>query len=100
VSANWSDSNGLADFTTPVGGRPAEDIENYEDIELTTVSLKVDYDVSEHAAIGLTYLYEDYTIDSFNLVGLQPFLPSTLLLAANNGNYQADVFGVHLKLGF
>ncbi len=100
LSGNWSESDGLADFFSPPGGLSTEDIANYEDIELLALHLKVTFDVTERAEIGLTYLYEDYMIDSFNLVGLQPYLPSTILLAANNGDYQADVVGVHLKLGF
>ena len=100
LSGNWSESDGLADFLTPTGGRDVEDIENYEDIELIALTLKVGFDLTEHSEIGLTYLYEDYTIDSFNLVGLQPYLPATVLLAANNGDYQADVIGLHLKLGW
>jgi len=99
VSANWSDSDGKADFSTPVGGNnTAEDIEKYEDIELLSLHLKLTCELTERASIGFTYLYEDYTIDSFNLVGLQPYLPSTLLLAAANGDYQADVWGLRLKL--
>ena len=100
LSGNRSESDGRADFFTPIGGRPTADIENYEDVELLAVQLKVTFDLSERAEIGLTYLYEDYTIDSFNLVGLQPYLPASILLAANNGDYQADVVGLHLKLGF
>jgi hypothetical protein len=48
--------------------------------------------------VGFLYRYEDYTIDSFNLQGLKPYLPSTLLLVANDGDYQADVFGLTFKL--
>lgn len=100
LSGNWSDSNGEADFFTPPGGLPSEDIENYEDVELMALRLRVTFDVTQRAEIGVTYLYEDYTIDSFNLVGLEPYLPASILLAANNGDYQADVFGVHLKMSF
>jgi hypothetical protein len=46
----------------------------------------------------VTYRYEDYTFDSFNLNGLRPYLPATILLAANDGDYQADVIGIRLKL--
>ena len=28
-----------------------------------------------------------------------PYLPSTLLLVANDGDYQADVYGISFRLG-
>lgn len=100
ISYNWSKSDGKADFTTPPGGRDAVDIDNYEDVELKSAKLDVGFDVTKQAKVGLTYLYEDYTIDSFNLIGLMPYLPSTILLVGNNGNYQADIWGLYMKLGF
>ncbi len=97
LSAYLSESDGEADFTTPPGGRDGVDFDNYEDIELLGVSLKADYSLNDHASIALRYLYEDYTINSFNLQGLDNFLPSTLLLVPSFGDYQANVFGVSLR---
>ncbi|HUP22322.1 MAG TPA: MtrB/PioB family decaheme-associated outer membrane protein [Thermoanaerobaculia bacterium] len=98
LSANWSRSDGEADFFTPPGGRAVVDFDNYEDIELTAVVAKIDYQINPRASVGVSYRYEDYTLDSFNLNGLRPYLPATILLVANDGDYQADVFGVRLKL--
>ncbi|MFQ5527818.1 MAG: MtrB/PioB family outer membrane beta-barrel protein, partial [Thermoanaerobaculia bacterium] len=98
VSAYYSESDGNADFTTPPGGRDAVDFNNYEDIELLGVDLQVDYSLGDNSALGFRYLYEDYTINSFNLQGLQNFLPSTLLLVPSFGDYQANVFGLSLKI--
>ncbi|MCH9650181.1 MAG: MtrB/PioB family outer membrane beta-barrel protein [Deltaproteobacteria bacterium] len=102
ASARWSNSDGEADFFTPAGGSPssAVDFDNYEDIELLAFHLKVRYDIRDGASVGLSYLFEDYTIDSFILQGLQPYLPSALQLAASNGSYEGNVIGLHLKFAF
>lgn len=98
----WTRSDGEADFDTPPGGTPAVavDFDNYEDIELLALDLNVEYALSEAAAIGLWWLYEDYTIDSFILQGLQNVLPGALILNADNGDYNANVLGAHIKFGW
>ena len=74
------------------------DFDNYEDIELLALALEIDFSVNPRMDVGLLYRYEDYTFESFNLEGLRPYLPSTLLLVANDGDYQADVVGIRVKL--
>lgn len=98
VSAYYSESDGLADFTTPPGGRDAVDFDNYEDIELLGLDVQIDYNLGDSTALGFRYLYEDYSINSFNLQGLQNFLPSTLLLVPSFGDYEANVFGISLRV--
>ena len=66
--------------------------------QLLALALQIDYSVNRRLDVGLLYRYEDYTFESFNLEGLRPYLPSTLLLVANDGDYQADVFGISFKL--
>lgn len=102
ASGRWSNSDGEADFFTPEGGSPssATDLDNYEDIELLAFHLKLRYEIREGAAIGFSYLYEDYSIDSFILQGLRPYLPSALQLAASNGDYEGNVFGFNLQFAF
>jgi hypothetical protein len=100
LSANISDSDGEADFTTPPGGRDAVDFDNYEDIELTQLWLHGSYEVNERCSAGFFYLYEDYSIDSFILRGVVPYLPQSILLVANDGDYQANLFGVNVRLVF
>jgi hypothetical protein len=106
VSGNWSRSDGDADFASPPGGTPGQnsarepvDFDNYEDVELLALALQLDYVVNRRFDVGLLYRYEDYTFDSFNFQGLKVYLPSTLLLLANDGDYQADVFGLRFRLG-
>lgn len=102
VSANWSKSDGKGDFFSPPGGTPntAVSFDNYEDIELLTLLGRLDYRVGKHYTVGLWYRYEDYTIDSFIFQGLRNYLPGILLLNANNFDYQADIYGLDLKLNF
>ncbi len=99
LSINISDTDGEADFTTPPGGSPSEavDIDNYEDIELTAVRLKVGYKLNDRVTCGAYYLHENYTINSFILQGLQPFLAGTLLLVPNDGDYRANLVAVYAK---
>jgi hypothetical protein len=111
LSGTWSKSDGFADFTAfpgglPLSGRPPQlsqqalDFGNYEDIELFTILGRLDYRISPNATAGLFYLWEDYTIDSFILQGLQNYLPGALLLNANVGDYTGSVLGFDLKLAF
>ncbi len=108
LSGRWTRSDGFADFTAFPGGQPlaspprtaAEDFDNYEDIELFAFDGRLEYSLSGNATAGFAYRYEDYTIDSFILQGLANYLPGALLLNGSNGDYQADLFMVDLKLAF
>lgn len=108
VQGRWSHSDGFADFTAfpgglPLAGRPvqeAQDIDNYEDIELLALLGRLDYRISDQATAGFIYRFEDYTIDSFILQDLRNYLPGALLLNPNLGDYQANIFGIELRLAF
>ena len=106
VTANYSKSDGEADFTAFPGGlpltppRPILDLPNYEDIKLLGVLGRLSYQITPNATAGLFYRYEDYTIDSFILQGLQNYLPGALLLNADVGDYRANLFGFDLSLKF
>ena len=102
VQWNWSKSNGKADLFSPPGGAPdlAVGFDNYEDIELKALVGRLDYQINAHMAAGLSYRWEDYTIDSFILQGLRNYLPAALLLNGNNGSYKAKVYGASLSLFF
>lgn len=108
LQVNWSNDDGDADFTAFPGGAPlaspprtaAQDIPNYEDVELLALRWKLDYALSDTAGVGLVYRYEDFTADSFISQGVTNYLPGALLLAANNGDYTANVFGLFFNLKF
>jgi MtrB/PioB family decaheme-associated outer membrane protein len=100
VEGRWSKSDGKADIFSPPGGTPnvAFGFDNYEDIELFSVSGKLDFTLNPHVGFGVWYLYEDYTIDSFIRQGLRNYLPGTLLLNADNGDYTANLFAGYVRL--
>lgn len=111
LSGTYTESDGMADFTATPGGLPlgspgaglpprtaAQDFDNYEDFELLSARAKLDFLVSEHLTFGIWYLYEDYSADSFITAGLTNYLPGALLLAGNNGDYQANLVAVTMKL--
>ena len=100
ISAHISDSDGEADFQTPVGGRDAVDFDNYEDIELTSLWARASYEINPLASVGFFYLFEDYSINSFILQGVVPYLPQSILMAPNDGDYEANLFGVNLRFMF
>jgi MtrB/PioB family decaheme-associated outer membrane protein len=100
LTARRSETEGFLDLFSPPGGTPnvAFDIPNYDDVELTSVNARVEYRLSPRAAAGVSWLWEDYSIDSFQTRGLVPYLPASPLLDLVNGGYEANVFGLHLKL--
>lgn len=108
LSVRHSDSNGDANFTAFPGGLPlnspprteAQDFDNYEDTELTAALAKLGWKINDRFSLGLGYLWEDYTIDSFILQDLQNYLPGALLLNANNGDYTGQVVYFDVGLRF
>jgi len=102
VAATWNKSDGLADFFSPPGGTPnlAVGFDDYEDIEIFSAKLALDYKITDNIAAGLDYRYEDYTLDSFIVRGLEYYMPASLLLNANYGDYTASVVGVRFKIKF
>jgi MtrB/PioB family decaheme-associated outer membrane protein len=107
ISGQYSKSDGKVDFTAFPGGLPlgtppraVVDIPNYEDIELLALLARVDYQINAHTKAGVGYRWEDYTIDSFLIQGLRNYLPGTLLLAADNGDYTGSVLMFDLSLNF
>lgn len=100
IEGSWSRTDGRADFFTDPLGTPsvAFDIDNYEDVENLSVKASLDWQITKAVGFGVFYLYEDFTLDRFLLQGLKPYLPGALLLAANEGDYQADVIAARLSL--
>ena len=113
LSGRWSRSDGGADFTAVPGGLPlgppasglpprqaAQDFENYEDIELLSATIEVDYEITGSVAVVMSYLYEDYTLDSFIVQGLLNYLPGAILINANKGDYTANSVTFDLRFRF
>ena len=100
LQATQSKSDGKADFVSPPGGAPdrAFGFDNYEDYELLALDGRVDWKAAENISVGLRAIYEDYTIDSFIRQDLANYLPGALLIFANDGDYQAMVYALSVKL--
>jgi MtrB/PioB family decaheme-associated outer membrane protein len=102
ADATWSRSDGSAGFFTPPGGSPstAEGFDDYEDIELFNAAASLSRAVTKTLTAGLYYRYEDYTYDSFIIRNLANYLPGALLLNADNGDYQANVYAFFFRLKY
>jgi MtrB/PioB family decaheme-associated outer membrane protein len=102
LSARWSKADGTADLFSPPGGTPdkATGFDNYQDVKLFSIQARVEYQLDAHAKAGLSYLWEDYNIDTFILQGLANYLPGTLLLNPDYGDYQGNVVGVDMTFSF
>jgi Putative outer membrane beta-barrel porin, MtrB/PioB len=100
VQGTSSESDGKATFFSPPGGVPdlARGFDNYEDYELVALDARVDWQAAKNFTVGLRAIYEDYTIDSFIRQDLANYLPGALLIFANDGDYQAMVYALSVKL--
>ena len=100
VSGRWSRSDGAADIFSPPGGTPNLGVgfDDYEDIELLASVVDLGFEINDRMAVGFGWRYEDYVAESFITRGLTYYLPGTLLLNAENGDYQGDVLTVRFSL--
>ncbi len=109
LSGEWNKARGKGDFTATPGGLPlsgtpirtaALDLGNYDNSELKAVRLKIDYAFNANLGVGLWYMYEDYTQDTYRLQGINGnFLPgTTIALNPLDGDYKGKVLGLSLKL--
>ena len=102
LSANWSRTDGKANLFSPPGGSPdvAVGFDNYDDTKLFTLLGRLDYKISPTIKTGLFGRWEDYKIDSFVLQGLQNYLPGSLLLNSNYGDYRGSLVGWDMTFTF
>jgi MtrB/PioB family decaheme-associated outer membrane protein len=111
LNGELSRTYGTADFTATPGGAPLSgaptrtspaNINNYDDSNLITTRVQLDYTVNRHVGVGLYYRYDNYNLNTFWLQGLTGnfFAGNSLLLNPNNGPYSGTVFGVNTRLTF
>ncbi|MGE0640665.1 MAG: MtrB/PioB family outer membrane beta-barrel protein [Thermoanaerobaculia bacterium] len=102
LSGRWSRSDGEADIYSPPGGTPnlGFGFDDYEDIELFAAIVNVDYRINDRFGVGLGWRYEDYVTESFINRGLDYYLPGSLLLNADNGDYQGDVLTLRFHVRY
>jgi len=96
----WVKSDGNADIFSPPGGTPDLGVGfgNYEDYERLSFLGSYDRDLNAKIGVGLSVMYEDYTIDSFIRQDLQNYLPGALLIFADDGKYTAWSGSIRLKI--
>src|SRR5436190_16164330 len=79
LSGEYAKARGKGDFTATPGGLPlsglplrtaALDLGNYDNSELKAVRVKVDYAFNARFGVGMWYLYEDYSQDTYRLQGI------------------------------
>jgi hypothetical protein len=92
----------MAGSYSPPGGTPdvARGFDNYDDVKLFSLLGRIDYQINGATKVGLFGRWEDYTIDSFVLQGLQNYLPGALLLNPNYGDYRGSIVGLDMTLTF
>ncbi len=102
LAANYSKSDGTAGLFSPPGGSPdvAVGFNNYDNVKLLSILGRLEYQINRSAKASLIGRWEDYKIDSFVLQGLQNYLPGSLLLDPNYGDYRGSLVGVDLSFTF
>jgi hypothetical protein len=100
VGVQWNRADGNSVFFSPPGGTPdvAFGFPEYDDNRFTGASARLDYKLANHASVSGAYWHEDYNADRFSRDGLSDYMPATLLLNANDGDYVANVVAGFLKL--
>jgi hypothetical protein len=83
----------------PPGMGGAQDITDFDDTQLTTVSLRLDYAIAKAWTASAGYAYERYIFKDAFSDGTTIFPQAVLFfLKANDGNYRANV--VYAKLNY
>jgi hypothetical protein len=80
---------GGAPFNARTGVGGVQDIPLYDDTKILSVNAELKYQVSKAWAFALGGWFEDYEIKDSNTGGLLNYVPGTLFLSANDGDYQA-----------
>jgi MtrB/PioB family decaheme-associated outer membrane protein len=102
VQGQWSNSDGDTDFFSPPGGNPnrAEGFPEYDDNEWLVLSGRLGKEITPNVAAGVTYVREEYTTNRFQRDGLSPYLPGSLILNPEDGDYTADIVAVDMRIAF
>ncbi len=102
LNGSWSDSDGDSIFFTPTGGNPASAVSfaEYDDNEWLVYSLGFRFHASERLEAGISLIRDEYITNRFQRNNLDPYLPGTLILDLEDGDYDADMIIAHLRLRF
>jgi hypothetical protein len=116
LMANHQKVDGLMDITAreagsfytpgrttliPLGAGGAADIVDYDDTELTTTLLQLDYGVTRNWVVSVGYVYEDYSFGDAFTSGTS-LLPQSVLMfmKPNEGGYSMNIGFAKLSYRF
>jgi MtrB/PioB family decaheme-associated outer membrane protein len=100
LSGRYQKVDGNNDLFATAGGAPfaartaiggVQDIPLYDDTKITTLQAEVRYQFAKSWAAALGGWFEDYEIRDSNTQELLNYVPGSLFLAAQDGDYQAKV---------
>jgi hypothetical protein len=102
TTASWTKADGKASFFSPPGGSPdtAEGYGNYDDSEWLVFKAKLGYDWNQKVSCGLGYWYEHYDTSRFGVDGISSYVPGAVLLAGNDGAFDANIVYVDMTFRF
>lgn len=102
VSGSRSDSDGDSRFFSPPGGNPntAESFDEYDDNKWVVYSLGFTFRVNDNVEAGLRLQHDDFVTNRFSRLNLAPYLPGSLILDLDDGDYSADLLMVGLRIRF
>ncbi|MDH3284075.1 MAG: MtrB/PioB family outer membrane beta-barrel protein [Acidobacteriota bacterium] len=100
VSGSWSDSDGDSEFSAPVGGATPISFDEYDDNEWMVYRARFGVTASEHVDMGINLIREEFVTNRFQRDGLMPYLRGTLVLDANDGDYDANILALDMTISF
>ena len=97
VNGHYQKADGNNDIFAPPGGAPANartnvggptDITAYDDTKFARIGGELRYAFAKSWSAAVGGFFEDYEIDDSNTGGLANYVPGSLFLAADDGDYQ------------
>lgn len=102
VSGSLSDADGDSDFFSPPGGTPDEAVSfpEYDDNKWLVYTAGFVFHVNDNVQTGLRLQHDEFETNRFARNGQQPYLPGALILDLDDGDYDADLLMVDLRVRF
>ena len=93
LNGTYQRVNGNNDFDSPPGGTPdvAFDIAEFDDTKTLMLGGELGYKASKMIRVMVGGWFEDYTLRDSATSAIATYLPGSIFLAANDGDYRAHV---------
>ena len=78
----------------------AESFDEYDDNKWWVLGARLGFKLNEQVEAGVGYWRDEFTTNRFQRDGLTEYLPGSLLLNPNDGDYAADIFAADLVISF